>query len=174
MFVWRKLIVIVPLGLSVALLVNGCEDKISQCQQLIQVVNAGNSLIDQNKGQQVVTSLQLSQDLLVITRSLEELKLSDPNLRELQSGFVRVFENLSQAIAKAAQALGVAKSAEASPAGREKLQKARTEIDTALTSAAETAGKESDALVDDLNKYCGQKEEKGQGAGRVIKEAEEP
>ncbi|YAF97176.1 MAG: hypothetical protein AB3A66_05785 [Nodularia sp. CChRGM 3473] len=156
MSVWRKYIVIAPVSLSIALLGSSCEDQVSQCQRLIQVVNEGNALIDQNKGQQVVTSLQLSKDLVAITRSLEELNLSDPNLQAFQSSFTSVFENLSQAIAKAAKALGTAKNAEASPAGREKLQTARTEIDTALTSAAKTAGKKSDALVDDLNKYCGQ------------------
>lgn len=154
---WRKLIVIAPVGLSIALLVSSCEDQVTQCQRLIQVVNAGNSLIDQNKGEQVITSLQLSRDLEVITKSLEELNLTDPNLKEFQRNFARIFENLSQAIAKASLALGVAKSAEASPAGREKLQKARTEIDTSLTSA-ESAGKKSDALAEDLNKYCGQSE----------------
>ncbi|MEA5515145.1 hypothetical protein [Nodularia sp. UHCC 0506] len=154
MFVWRKLIVIAPVSLSIALLVSSCEDQITQCQRLIQVVNAGNSLIEQNKGEQVVTSLQLSRDLQVITKSLEAVNLTDPNLKEFQSNFARIFENLSQAIAKASQALSVAKNAEASAAGREQLQKARTEIDTSLTSA-ESAGQKSDALVQDLNKYCG-------------------
>ncbi|GAX35727.1 hypothetical protein NIES3585_17450 [Nodularia sp. NIES-3585] len=152
---WRKLIVIAPVSLSIALLVSSCEDQVTQCQRLIQVVNAGNSLIDQNKGEQVITSLQLSRDLQVITQSLEKLNLTDPNLKEFQNDFARIFENLSQAIAKASLALGVAKSAEASPAGREKLQKARTEIDTSLTSA-ESAGKKSDELAEDLNKYCRQ------------------
>ncbi len=151
---WRKLIVIVPVSLSIALLVSSCEDQVTQCQRLIQVVNAGNSLIDQNKGEQVVTSLQLSRDLQVITQSLKKLNLTDPNLKEFQSNFASIFENLSQAIATASEALGTAKSAEASPAGREKLQKARTQIDTSLTSA-QSAGKQSDALVEDLNKYCG-------------------
>lgn len=152
---WRKLIVMAPVSLSIALLLSSCEDKITQCQRLIQVVNAGNSLIEENKGEQVVTSWQLSQDLQVITKSLKELNLSDPKLRQFQSSFAKSFENLSQAIGKASQALGAAKSAETSPAGREKLQQARTEIETSLSSAAETAGKQSDALAKDLNKYCG-------------------
>ena len=155
---WRKLIVMASVSLSIALLISSCEDQVSQCQRLIQVVNAGNSLIDKNKGKQVITSLQLSRDLEVITKSLEELNLTDPNLKEFQSNFASIFQNLSQAIAKASLALATAKNAEASPAGREKLQKARTEIDTSLTSAAESAGKKSDALVEDLNKYCRQSE----------------
>ncbi|QLE57798.1 hypothetical protein [Nostoc sp. TCL26-01] len=153
MSVWRKYNLII--SLSIALLMTGCiEDKASQCQRLIQVVNAGNSLIEQNKGQQVITSFQLSKDLEAITTSLKELNLTDPNLQDLQSRFAKVFQNLSQAIAKASRALGMAKTAEASSTGREKLQKARSEIDTVLTSAAKTAGKESDMLVEELNKYC--------------------
>lgn len=150
---WRKLIIFAPVSLSIALLVSSCEDQVSQCQRLIQVVNAGNSLIDQNKGKQVVTSLQLSKDLQVITTSLIELNLTDPNLKEFQRSFASIFDNLSQAIAKASLALDVAKTTEASAAGREKLQKTRTEIDTSLTSAQNT-GKKSDALAKDLNKYC--------------------
>ncbi len=154
---WCKYTVIAPVSLSMALLITGCvEKKASQCQRLIQVVDAGDSLIDQKKGQQVITSFQLSKDLEAITTSLEELNLVDPNLKELQSKFSKVFDNLSQAIAKASKALGAAKTAEASSSGREQLQKARTEIDTALTSAAKTAGKESDALINELNKYCSQ------------------
>ncbi|ALF53233.1 hypothetical protein ACX27_10880 [Nostoc piscinale CENA21] len=158
MSVWRKYSFITSLSLSLALLVAGCENKTSQCQRLIQVVNEGNALIDQNKGKQAVTSLQLSKDLEAINTSLEELKLADPKLKEYQSRFQKVFDNLSNGIAKAAKALAAAKTAEASPTGREKIKKARTDIDTALSAAAKTAGKESDTLMNDLNKYCSQSE----------------
>ncbi|BBD62393.1 hypothetical protein NIES2109_52330 [Nostoc sp. HK-01] len=155
---WCKYSFITSVSLSLALLVTGCENKTAQCQRLIQVVNEGNALIDQNKGKQAITSLQLSKDLEAIDTSLEELKLADPKLKEYQSRFQKVFDNLSQAIAKAAKALSAAKTAEASPTGREKIKKARTEIDTALTAAAKSAGKESDTLMNDLNKYCSQSE----------------
>lgn len=151
---WRKLIVIATVSLSFTPLLSSCEDQFNQCQRLIQVVNVGNSLIEPNKGEQVVTSLQLSRDLQVITKSLKRLNLSDPNLKEFQSSFAQIFDNLSQAIAKASQALGTTKNAAASPASREEIQKARTEIDKSLTLAAETAGKKSDALAAELNKYC--------------------
>ncbi|MBD2663375.1 hypothetical protein [Richelia sinica] len=147
----------VPISLSISLLITGCsESKVSQCQRLIQVVNQGISLIDNNKGKQANTSLQLSKDLKDVTKSLAELKFTDPKLEEFQGDFVKVFQNLSQAIAKAAQALNTAKTAEATPSGREKIQKARTDIDSALTAAAKTAGKESDNLSNQLNKYCSQ------------------
>ncbi|MBD2593419.1 hypothetical protein BCD64_07700 [Nostoc sp. MBR 210] len=158
MSVWRKYSFITSVSLSLALLVAGCENKTSQCQRLIQVVNEGNALIDQNKGKQAITSLQLSKDLEAINTSLEELKLADPKLKEYQSRFQKVFDNLSNGIAKAAKALAAAKTAEASPTGREKIKKARTDIDTALSAVAKTAGKESDTLMNDLNKYCSQSE----------------
>ncbi len=155
----RKCTVIAPVSLSITLLITGCIDnKTSQCQRLIKVVNAGTSLIDRNKGTQVITSLQLSKDLEYITKSIQELNLKDPKLKEFQSGFVKVFGTLSQAIAKAGKALGATKTAEASVSGRERIQKARTEIDSALTTAATTVGKQSDTLVKDLNKYCSQPE----------------
>jgi hypothetical protein len=159
MFELRKCSIIAPVSLSLALLVVGCsESKTSQCQRLIQAVNQGTSLIDTNKGKQVTTSIQLSKDLQNVTKSIGEMNLTDPKLKELQSNFVKVFQHLSQAIAQAASALNTAKTAEASPSGREKIQKARTDIDSALTAAAKTAGKDSDALGNQLNQYCSQKE----------------
>ncbi|MBW4564222.1 MAG: hypothetical protein KME32_24385 [Mojavia pulchra JT2-VF2] len=159
MFILRKYIVIFPVSLTIALLVNSCnETKVSQCQRLIQVVNEGDSLIDKNKGQQVITSWQLSKDLEAFAKSIEELNLNDPKLKSFQSRFAKVYKSLSQAIAKAAKGLSLAKTADASPAGRAKLQQARTEIDTALTAAAKSAGKDSDTLVNELNKYCSQQE----------------
>lgn len=159
MSVSRKYTVIAPVSLSIALWITGCtETKVSQCQRLIKAVNEGNSLIDKNKGLQVTTSVQLSKDLASLSKSIENLNLRDPKLKEFQSRFVKVFDNLSQAIAKAAKALNTAKAAQASPSGREKLQKARTEIETAMTAAAKTAGKDSDGLVGEINKYCSQPE----------------
>ncbi|WP_191758110.1 hypothetical protein [Komarekiella delphini-convector] len=155
----RKCTVIAPVSLSIALLVTSCNDnKASQCQRLIKLVNAGTSLMDANKGKQVVTSVQLAKDLEYITKSIKELNLKDPKLKEFQNGFVKAFETLYQAIAKAAKALGAAKTAEDSVSGREKIQKSRAEIDSALTTAATTVGKRSDVLVRDLNKYCSQPE----------------
>ncbi len=174
MSVARKYIVITSVSLSLTLLISGClENKASQCQRLIQAVNDGNDLIDKNKGQQVITSLQLSKDLEAVTKSIEQLNLQDPKLKEYQTRFAKVFKNLSQGIAKAGakvfknlsqgiakagKALNLAKTAEASPSGRKKLQLARAEIDTALTAVGKTAGKDSDKLVSDLNKYCSQPE----------------
>ncbi|MEH2217645.1 MAG: hypothetical protein V7K72_11120 [Nostoc sp.] len=156
MSVLHKYTVILPVSLSIAFFVSSCtENKVSQCQRLIKVVNAGTSLIDKNKGTQVITSIQLSKDLEFVTKSIKELNLTDPKLKEFQSSFVNIFQNLSQAIAKAGKALGTTKTAEASASGREKIQKARTDIDSALTTAT-TLGQQSDTLVNQTNKYCSQ------------------
>ncbi|MCC5617924.1 hypothetical protein LC605_23130 [Nostoc sp. CHAB 5836] len=158
MFVSHKYTVIAPVTLGIALFITSCsQTKVSQCQQLVRVVNEGTSLIEKNKGTQVITSIQLSKDLEFVTKSIKELNLTDPTLQEFQSGFVKIFQNLSQAIAKAGRALGVTKTAQASVSGRERIQKARTEIDSTLT-AAETIGKQSDTLVNKMNKYCSKRE----------------
>ncbi|MEH2170680.1 MAG: hypothetical protein V7K41_29320 [Nostoc sp.] len=158
MSISHKYTVLAPVSLSIALCVTSCSDnKVSQCQRLIRVVNAGTSLIDKKKGAQVITSIQLSKDLDFVTKSIGELKLTDPKLKEFQSDFVKIFQNLSQAIAKAGRALGATKTAEASESGREKIQKARGEIDSALTTAT-TLGKQSDTLVNQMNKYCSEPE----------------
>ncbi|MBD2443707.1 hypothetical protein H6G25_11025 [Dolichospermum sp. FACHB-1091] len=151
--------VIAPVAVSIALLITSCSDsKTSQCQRLIKAVNQGTSLIDTKKGQQVSTSLKLSKDLKNVTQELQKLNLKDPKLKEFESGFIKVFDNLSQAIGKAAKALANTKTAEVSSDGRIKIQKARREIDSALTTAAKTAGKQSDTLAVQLNKYCSQVE----------------
>lgn len=157
MSIFRKYTVIVPLSLSITFFLTACSDnKASQCQRLIDVVNKGTELIDKNKGQQVTTSLQLSKDLEVVTKEIKDLKLKDPKLQEFQSHFVHLFETFSQSIAKAGQALGLAKNAQDSSEGRVKIQKAKREIDTALTPAA-NAAKQSDVLASEVNKYCNQK-----------------
>ncbi|MBO1056773.1 MAG: hypothetical protein HEQ27_09750 [Dolichospermum sp. JUN01] len=151
--------VIAPVSLSIALLITSCsETKTSQCQRLVTVVNQGTSLIDIKKGQQASTSLQLSKDLKNVTKSIQELNLKDPKLQEFETKFIKIFDHLSEAIAKASQALADTKKAEASSDGRVKVEKARREIDSALTTAAKTAGKESDTLGVQLNKYCSQAE----------------
>ncbi|AFZ58347.1 hypothetical protein H6G54_04260 [Anabaena cylindrica FACHB-243] len=157
MFFVRKNTVITSLSLSIALFLTSCnETKVSQCQRLIKVVNQGTSLIDNNKGKQVTTSLQLSRDLQTVTKSIQELKLADPKLQEFQSNFAKVFDNLSQGFSTAAKALSTAKTSEASSDGRQKIQKARTDIDSTLTVAATTAGKQSDTFGNQLNEYCSQ------------------
>ncbi|PMB39182.1 hypothetical protein CEN41_22225 [Fischerella thermalis CCMEE 5330] len=159
MFVgFRKNNIIVSVGVSLTLLLIGCNDsKASQCQRLIKTVNDGNSLVEINKGTQVATSLKLAKDLQTATEKIEQLNLQDPKLKEYQTQFVKVFTTFSQNINKAGKALNTAKLAEASTSGRKQIQTARSEIDNAL-KAAEIAAKQSDVLGTQVNKYCSQPE----------------
>ena len=159
MSVWRKYIIILPVSLSIAFLVTACNDsKAAQCGRLIKVVNKGTDLIDNNKGQQVITSLKLAQDLEAVTKEIKDLKLKDSKLKEFQDRFMNVFETFSQSISKAALALNSAKTAKASSDGRVTIEKARGEIDTALTTAT-TAAQQSDAIASLVNKHCSSKPE---------------
>jgi vacuolar-type H+-ATPase subunit I/STV1 len=158
MFILSKYTAIFPISLSIAFLMTACnESKVNQCQRLMEVVNKGTELIDKNKGQQVITSIQLSKDLQAVSKEIEEQNFKDPKLQEFQNRFVKVFETVSKSIAQAGQALGSAKVAKNSSEGRVKIQKARGDIDTALTAAANTA-KQLDSTASDLNKYCNQPE----------------
>lgn len=158
MSVLRKYTVIVPVSLCIAFLVTACNDsKAAQCQRLIEVLNKGTNLIEKNKGQQVITSMQLAKDLEAVTKDLKQLNLKDPELQDYQNRFVKMFENFSQSFAKAGKALSAAKTAQASSEGRLTVEKTRGDIDTALTSAANVA-KQSDITASKLNKYCNQPE----------------
>ena len=155
MSVWRKYIIIASVSLSLTFLVSACNDsKTAQCERLIKVFNKGTDLIVDNKGQQVTTSLKLAQDLEAVTKEMKDLKLKDSKLEEFQNRFVNSFETVSQSISKAATALNSTKTAKASLEGRKIIQKARGDIDTPLTAAEITAGKQSDALASQLNKHC--------------------
>ncbi|MDF5723774.1 MAG: hypothetical protein PUP91_25585 [Rhizonema sp. PD37] len=160
MSIWRKYIIIAPVCLSITFMVTACnQSKISQCQQLIAVVNKGSELIDNNKGKKVTTSLQLVKDLEATTKDIKELDIKDPKLKEFQNSYANVFETFTQAISKAAQALNSTNTVnqEARHAS-EQIQKDRENIDASLTQVGATAGKQSDTLASQLNQYCRQPE----------------
>ncbi|MBO3461697.1 hypothetical protein G7B40_039505 [Aetokthonos hydrillicola Thurmond2011] len=151
MSVVRKNIIIACVGLSLTFLVTACNNsKSSQCERLIKVVNKGSDLIGDNKAKQVTTSLKLAQDLETIAKEIKELKLQDSKLKEFQIQFVNVFETFSKSFATAAKAFNSEKTA---PRGSAIVQKARGDIETALTKASIT-GKQSDAIATQMNKYC--------------------
>jgi chromosome segregation ATPase len=152
MFVSRKYIVIIPVSLT--LLMTSCNDsKVAQCERLTKQVNEGTTLIEKNKGSQVTTSIKLSKDLENVTKKTQELSLKDPKLKDYQNKFIKIFETMSQNIAKAAKALSSAKTAQASVDGRTTIQKAREQIDSSLQQAS-VAAKQSDSIATELNKYC--------------------
>ncbi|MCZ2201695.1 MAG: hypothetical protein O1I87_07085 [Cylindrospermopsis raciborskii PAMP2012] len=138
----------------IAFLVTGCsQSKVSQCQQLLEVVSEGSMMIDQSKGSQVSTSLKLAQDLGNTSKSIKKLHLTDPQLQKFQSDLVQNFAGLSHYISKAAKSLSEAKKTSKSPSGQEKMRYAKRGIESSLTTA-EAAGKQLDILGNKLNKYC--------------------
>ena len=159
MFYWNKYKVIASINLGIALLIAGCnETKLAQCQRLIKVVNEGTSLIEKNKGSQVTLSLGLAKDLEDVTKKIESQNFKDPKLEDFKNQYAKHFEIKSKNINSAAKALGSAKTAKISSAGRDQVRKAKKDIETSLKLVSETA-KESDTLANDLNKYCAQTEE---------------
>lgn len=158
MVVWRKLIVIALVSMGMALLLASCNDsKVVQCERLIKQVNEGTALLEKNKGAQVSTSLKLAKDLGEVTKRIRDLNLRDEKLQDYQKRIVTVFDTLSKNIDKAGKALGSAKTAQASTTGRATIQKARENIDSALTTAGDAA-KKFDGSVGELNQYCSQPE----------------
>jgi hypothetical protein len=153
MLVWRKYI-IVSVSISIGLLLASCNDsKETQCGRLVKQVSQGTALLEKNKGSQVATSLQLAKDLEDVAKKVRDLNFGDEKLKEFQTKFANIFGDLSKNIDKASKALGAAKSAQATAAGRETIQKARGDIDTSLKTAGDRA-KQFDASVTGLNQYC--------------------
>ena len=137
MSIWRKYIIIAPVSLSITFMVTACNpSRVSQCQQLIAVVNKGSELIDNNKGKKATTSLQLAKDLEDITKEIKDADIKDPKLKEFQNGYVNVFETFTQEIAKAAQALNSTNTVNQDARhASEQMQKDRENIDASLTQA---------------------------------------
>jgi hypothetical protein len=122
------------------------------------MVNEGTSLIEKNKGSQVTLSLGLAKDLEEVTKKIESQNFKDPKLEDFKNQSVKHFETFSKNINSAAIALGSAKTAKVSIAGKEQVRKAKKDIEKHLKQVSDTA-KESDTLANQLNEYCAQTEE---------------
>lgn len=161
MSVLRKYAVITPVNVAITCLVAGSaflvsagsQSKVSQCHQLISVINQGSSLIDQKKGKDAATTNKLARDLEKVTQNLTVVYLGDTNLQGFQNRFIKVFQTLSQAFTKAGKALDSARLAESTPAGRVKVDSAKAELEAAFKAAA-PAAKQADGLAAEINHYC--------------------
>ncbi|MGD1872756.1 MAG: hypothetical protein ACFB02_06855 [Mastigocoleus sp.] len=155
MSVWFKNQFITFLSIGLAFLLAACsEGKVSQCQRLIKAFNEGTSAIESNKGLQVTTSLKMAKDIQEASNRVKGINLADEKLQGFQTKFVTIFDNLSNNITQAAKALGATKTAEASQTGRERIRKARKDIEESLSAAASGAGKQLDALAVEMKEYC--------------------
>ncbi|MEM6400765.1 MAG: hypothetical protein AAF757_11095 [Cyanobacteria bacterium P01_D01_bin.116] len=153
-----RVIACLNLSISMAFLITGCsESKQAECQRFIKLVNQGNSLIEKNKGSQVVLSLELAKDLQDVTEKIEKQNFQDEKLEDLKNQYVKNFATKSKNIESAAKALGSAKTAEVSPQGRDQVRQAKKDIETSLKQV-KNAAEESDTLANQLNEYCTQTE----------------
>lgn len=162
MTVFRKDTFINPVNVAIAFFVAvgtflvavGSQSKVSQCHQLILVVNQGSSLIAQNKD--AANTNQLVHNLDKVTQNLVAVNLQDTKLREFQNQFVKVFQAMSQAISNASKALNSAKKVEFTLGRQAKIEKAKLKIEAAAKTGVKAAA-QADVLASEVNQYCSQK-----------------
>ena len=128
--------------------------RISQCNQLIAIINKGSAVIDGQKERNDVASNQvLARDLKAVAKQIVSLELEDKRLQEYQTQFVGFFEELSQAFTEMGGALEVAVRVETNREGRQQLEEAQTQLEQAGQKASQTA-EIQDKLINDLENYC--------------------
>jgi hypothetical protein len=128
--------------------------RISQCNQLIAIINKGSAVIDAQKERSDVASNQvLARDLKAVAKQIVSLELQDERLQEYQTQFVGFFEELSQAFTEMGGALEVAVRVETNREGRRQLEEAQTKLEQAGKKASQTA-EIQDKLINDLENYC--------------------
>lgn len=146
------------MGVAIA----GCTPtKVAQCENFIQAASQGISLLQANqtnKVTQVTTSLQLAKDLGESAKSIENLNIQDPTLKDIQTQFVSVFNDFSKNFEKHGKALGASKNAPVDAQVGDKLKQTRTEIEAAA-EALKPLAERSQQLASQLDSYCKQKEE---------------
>ena len=162
MSVFRKDPFINPVNVTIAFFVTagtflvavGGQSKVSQCYQLILVVDQGSSLINQNKD--AANTNQLVHNLDKVTQNLVAVNLQDTKLKEFQNQFIKTFQAMSQAISNAGKALNLAKKAEFTLGRRAKVEKAKLKIEAAAKTGVKAAA-QADILATEVNQYCSEK-----------------
>lgn len=121
----------------------GCNNKVAQCNKLIDKVNVSTAKMDESAkkldgNDDAKDLVELGKSLDTGKKEIESVEISDAKLKGLQGQFVTSIDNM-------------AVSAKAMSAGIEKNDA------TAVKAAAaklEASGKENSKLTDDINKYC--------------------
>ena len=162
MSVFRKDSFINPVNVAIAFFVAigtfmiavGSQSKVSECHQLILVINQASSLIAQNKD--AANTNQLVHNLDKVTQNLVAVNSRDKKLKEFQNQFIQVFQTMSQAISNASKTLNSAKKAKFTLGRRAKIEKARLKIEAAAKTAVEAVA-QADVLATAVNQYCSEK-----------------
>ncbi len=144
----------VSLSAAVTLLVAACgSDRAAECNQLIDGINKGHALVTNFQGKDAAAAKKLATELDGAIAQLEKIELKDKQLQGFQSRFTQIYQDLSKAFRTTATALVTAKSADSTPAGAEKVKKAKAEVE-ASGKIAEQAAQKADALATEINSYC--------------------
>ncbi|MBW4683045.1 MAG: hypothetical protein KME19_23615 [Microcoleus vaginatus WJT46-NPBG5] len=148
---------LISVSAAVVVLVAGCgNNKVAECNTLIEAINKGHGLVTNFKGNDAAAANKLAEDLDKITKELETVKLKDDKLKGFQTRFSKIYQDLGTAFRTTGKALGTASAAQPTQAGVQQVQKAKTEVEAA-GKAAEQAAQKADVLATEINSYCGGK-----------------
>jgi len=155
MYFFRKQIAILLIVVACCTLTISCSDsRAVQCTKFTEIVNKGNALIDVDKdSNDAATTDKLAKNLNLIANELEDLRITDKTLKEIQEPSVKSFQEISQALGDISKSLQAANLASTSIEGREQIQTAQAEIIRAGQQANQAAANQ-DALTSKLINYC--------------------
>ena len=155
MYFFRKQIAILFIIIACCTLTISCSDNRDvQCTKFTAIVTKGNTLIDIKKdSNDAATTKNLAKDLNQIAKQLEDLQITDTNLKEMQGPSVKSFREIGQALGDIGKALEAGNQASTSIKGREQIQAAQTDIIKAGQRANQAAANQ-DALTGKLINYC--------------------
>ena len=155
MYFFRKQIAILLVVVACCTLTISCSDsRAVQCTKFTQIVTKGNTLIDIKKdSNDAATTKNLAKDLSQTSKQLEELRITDSTLKEIQGPSVKSFREMGQALGDIGKALEAGNLASTSIEGREQIKTAQADIIRAGQQANQAA-ENQDALTGKLINYC--------------------
>lgn len=142
----RRYAVILPLSAAISFLMVSCgESKSSQCKNIINVANqaVADSKTFTNGGQKTDpnTMLKAADAMDKAAKDMETIKVQDRQLKEHQTGFIKMYRDTSQAMRTFVAAYQ---------------KKDRAATDTALKRLQQATSPEKN-LVSQINTYCASK-----------------
>lgn len=140
---WAKQFPRIASLVALGLLMASCsENKVSQCNRLIEIANqavSGVEAVSETRQPDDVESMNRIADIADTAKSqMESLQLSDPQLKEYQTRFVAMYTDTTQATRDLVASVG-----------QKDTDAARTAFD-----ALQTATAQEGPLVNEVNTYC--------------------
>lgn len=133
-----------------------CSGSRVQCRKMIEIVNQGHVLIHSKQNQyDASTTQQLGVELETTAAQIESLKISDRQLKQMQTRFATVYRELSQTLNEIGTTLKTGEQAPISFQGRQQLSSAKEQL-VKVGKTANQTGKHVDELMDEIVEYCPQ------------------